>query len=643
MATKLRGRRIALSIGLSLATAVFGLCAVPAARAQSFQLGSAPIVHKVRDTTERMEMTANTSKLLTLDQPIPRAQVNNSEILELTALSPNEVQVFAKKPGVTQINLWGKDDKVHTIDVMVFGDARELEMIIRTEFPNASVRVRPIAQSVVLSGFVDRQDHVSQIIRIAEDYYPKVVSHITVGGVQQISLNVKVYEVSRTRLRTLGMEWSATEGADFVVSSISGLISAASIAGASGVVAGGSADGAVAFGVVGDDTSFFGFIEALRRNDLIKVLAEPTLVTVSGRPAFFNSGGEFPILVPQSLGTSSIEYKKFGTQVDFVPVVLGNGNIRLEVRPKVSELDDSRGISINGVTVPALKERTVDTAVEMKPGQTLALAGLVQTKSESSNKGLPWLSDLPYIGVPFRRVREEINEIELLVLVTPQVIEAVDCNELPPCLPGMESQPASDWDYYLKGYLEVPSNGPCGPGMPCGPGGTPTMVPSNGMIYQEFGPQGIPPGATIEDVPPGAPVLGPGGASRSSVMSRQATRRPRGAGPSISKLSSATDAPHRGAAAASRPALPSSRSTAKAATKPSKSSSAWSWFGKKPTPAKPTTARPATTASTSQMQSVTSRRQNPSSPQDARASAPAMRSARVPGFIGPVGYDVTYK
>jgi pilus assembly protein CpaC len=275
----------------------------------------------------------------------------------------------------------------------------------------------------------------------------------------------------------------------------------------------------------------------------------------------------------------------------------------------------------------------------MKPGQTLALAGLVQTKSESSNKGLPWLSDLPYLGVPFRRVREEINEIELLILVTPEVIEAVDCSELPPCLPGMESQPAGDCDYYLKGYLEVPSNGPCGPGMNCAPGSPGSMIPANGMIYQELGPQGIPPGATIEDVPPGTPSLGPGGASRPSVMNRQATRRPRGvAEPSISKLSSATNSPHRSAASSARPAQSNSRSTAKSAPKPSKPSGAFSWFGKKPTP-----ARPASTASKGKAPPAASGRQNPSNPQDARASGPAMRSARVPGFIGPVGYDVTYK
>ncbi len=636
MATKNRGRRTALSIGLSLATAVLGWCAAPSAQAQSLQLGSAPIVHKVRATTERMDMTANTSKLLTLDQPIPRAQVNNSEILELTALSPNEVQVFAKKPGVTQINLWGKDDKVHTIDVMVYGDARELEMIISTEFPNASVRVRPIAQSVVLSGFVDRQDHVSQIIRIAEDYYPKVVSHITVGGVQQISLNVKVYEVSRTRLRTLGMDWSTSNGADFMVSSVSGLIDAASASAGSAVGVGGDT---VRFGVIGDNSSFFGFIEALRRNDLLKVLAEPTLITVSGRPAFFNSGGEFPILVPQSLGTASIEYKKFGTQVDFVPIVLGNGNIRLEVRPKVSELDESRGISINGTTVPALKERVVDTAVEMKPGQTLALAGLVQTKLESHNQGLPWLSDLPYIGVPFRRVREEMNEIELVILVTPEVIEAVDCNEVPPCLPGMHSESPRDHDFYLKGFLEVPASGPCGPGMACGPGGTGGMIPANGLIYQEFGPEAFPPGARIEEIPPGTPTLGPGGASRPSTgrQVNRSVRSPAVSGPSISKLSSGTNVPQRGSAS-TRPSRTRTNASSKSASKQSKPASGWSWFSKKPTP-----ARPAATASANRAPTPAASRQNPPNSQNVQVTGPPVRSARVPGFIGPVGYDATYK
>ena len=137
---------------------------------------------------------------------------------------------------------------------------------------------------------------------------------------------------------------------------------------------------------------------------MLKILSDPTLVTVSGRPAFFNSGGEFPILVPQSLGTVSIEYKKFGTQIDFVPIVLGNGNLRLEVRPRISEIDHTRSITINGTTVPGLRVREADTGVEMHPGQTLAIAGLVQTRSEArKQREIPWLGEMPYVGAAFRR------------------------------------------------------------------------------------------------------------------------------------------------------------------------------------------------------------------------------------------------
>jgi pilus assembly protein CpaC len=620
MATTRLGHRNALSIGVSLLIAVTFLSIAHSARAQNLQRDGAAIVHRIQAATERLEMTANTSRLLTLDQKIPRAQVNNREILELTPLSPNEVQIFAKKPGVTQINLWNEQQQVHTIDVMVFGDARELDALIRTEFPQAAVRVRPLAQSVVLSGFVDQQDQVSQIIRMAEDYYPKVISHITVGGVQQVSLNVKVYEVSRTRLRTLGMDWSTSSGADFVVSSVSGLIDAASASAGTAVGTGGDT---IRFGVIGDNTTFFGFIEALRRNDLVKVLAEPTLVTVSGRPAMFNSGGEIPIIIPQSLGTSSIEFKKFGTQVDFVPIVLGNGAIRLEVRPRVSEINPAIGISVAGVTVPGFNERVVDTAVEMKPGQTLALAGLVQTKLESENVGLPWISDLPYFGVPFRRVREELNEIELLILVTPEVIDPVDCNELPPCRPGMHSEPAGEWDFYMKGHLEVPARGPCGPGGTCSPNGIsyPPGYQSNGLIEQEFGPA-IPPGAQIEDVPPGTTTRAPNQSSR-------VTR-----GPNISKLSAATNSPK-------APAPGVSSLTSKRESKTARSSGPWSWFGKKtPTPTKPSAqaASPRDLAAPS-----TAGPYNPTKPQDPRGNVPSLRAASNPGFIGPVGYDVTYR
>jgi pilus assembly protein CpaC len=337
------------------------------------------------------------------------------------------------------------------VDVIVYGDVKELEMALKMQFPHSSVRVFRYSNSLVLTGFVDRPDYVSRIVRLAEDYSPKVINNITVGGVQQILLHVKVMEVSRTKLRTLGFDFASFSGSGSFISSISGLIS--SINGSTVTTTGGET---IAFSIVDDSSAFFGFLEALRQYDLMKIMAEPTLVTVSGRPASFNVGGEFPILVPQSLGTVSIEYKKFGTQVDFVPIVLGNGNIRLEVRPRVSEIDNTRSVTINDTDVPGLRVREVDTGVEMRAGQTLALAGLIQNRLEAQNKGIPILADLPWLGAGFRRVTEQNNEIELLILVRPEFASALDPHEVPPGGPGLDTTSPNDCELYFRGYVEVP-------------------------------------------------------------------------------------------------------------------------------------------------------------------------------------------
>lgn len=470
-------------------------------------------VINVTANTQRLEMTANSSRMLTVNYKIPQAQVNNPEVLELRALSPTQLQVFAKKAGVTQINIWDEEDNVHSMDVIVYADAQELTMHLRSQFPTASLRVAPLANSVVISGKVDRPEQVQGVIEIASDYYPKVINNMEVSGVQQVLLHVKVMEVSRTKLRTLGFDFAATNGSDFLVSSISGLISATA---ASAGVATGTGGDTVRFGFVNGNNRFFGFLEALRQNDLMKILAEPTLVAISGRAASFKSGGEFPILVPQSLGTVSIEYKTFGTQVDFVPLVLGDGRIRLEVRPRVSEIDNTQGVTVNEITVPGLRVREVDTAVEMQAGQTLALAGLVQTRTEAQHTGIPGLSDLPWLGAAFRRVTEEQNEIELLILVTPELVDAMDCHEVPPGGPGLNTVSPRDCDLYGRGHIEVPVGGipnyhdlqNCGP--ECGPEGVDTgdtyigpQVPANGQDAQEE--DALP---RMEAIPPGASAAG---------------------------------------------------------------------------------------------------------------------------------------
>jgi pilus assembly protein CpaC len=304
----------------------------------------------------------------------------------------------------------------------------------------------------------------------------------------------------------LGFDFWTNNSSFFLTSSVSGLLSPNSAAGQTvgsfGAPATSAAGDTVRFGVVSDTFAFFGFIDALRQYQLAKVMAEPDIVTVSGRPAYFNSGGEFPILIPSGLGTVSVDFKKFGTQVDFVPIVLGNGNIRLEVKPRISFLDNTLSVTTQGITVPGLNVREVDTGVEMKSGQTMAIAGLVQNRQEYSNTGVPYLADLPYFGALFRKVKDQNNEIELIVMVTPELVDPIDPCDVPPCGPGMASRSPTDCELYWKGYSEVPSCGPCAAGdclwggegmggpVGAGPESVPTPAPSTNRA------QPAPPGSS---------------------------------------------------------------------------------------------------------------------------------------------------
>lgn len=426
----------------------------------------APVQFRVSGPAQRLEMVVHTSRILTMDYKVPRLLVQNPDVLQATPISPNQVQVAAKKTGVTALNLWDEKGSVYTVDVIVTGDARELEQVLAVNFPDAALRVRPLANSAVVSGYVPSADMVRPVISIAEDFYPNVINNIRVGGVQTVLLHTRLMEVSRTKMRAMGFDWAYLSGQDAIVQSVSGIVSSvAAIGNGGGTGIKAAANETVRFGVVDGSSSFFGFLDLLQQKSLIKVLAEPTVVSVSGRPASFSSGGEFPIIVPQSLGTVSIEYRQFGTRVDYVPMVLGNGKLRLEVRPSVSEIDRSRSVSLNGITVPGLRNRWVDTGVEMNAGQTLALAGLIQSRVETENRGLPFLADLPWVGAAFRRVEEQNNEIELLITVTPEFVSDMDPEEVPQNGPGTSTTSPENHELYFRGYLEVPrcANGNCGP------------------------------------------------------------------------------------------------------------------------------------------------------------------------------------
>ncbi|HVX12365.1 MAG TPA: pilus assembly protein N-terminal domain-containing protein [Pirellulales bacterium] len=422
------------------------------------------VIHQLTSANETLELTVNTSRILTIGKELPRVIVNNPEVAEVTPLSPTHIQVMAKKPGVTQINLFDAEDEIHSVDLIVYPDARELSILLRTQFPTAALKVVPTANAVIISGYVDDPSQVQRIVDIATDYAPKVLNNIRVGGVQQVLLQVKVMEISRTKLRNFGFDWGnvGSQGS-FAVSGVGGLLNTAASSSSStgaktalGQLTPGSTQ-TFTFGVLNGANSFFGVLNLLVQNNVAKVLAEPQLVTVSGRPASFLVGGLVPYPASISLAGPSFNFRPIGTQVDFVPIVLGNGAIRLEVRPQVSELDPANSVSYNGSTIPGFSTRTCDTGVELRAGQTLALAGLVQQRSETQVRGLIWLKDLPLLGIPFRSVTDNFNEVETLIMVTPQLVDAMDQCEVPPGGPGYATTFPDDHDLYCNGHIEVPN------------------------------------------------------------------------------------------------------------------------------------------------------------------------------------------
>ncbi len=471
---------------------------------------------------QAIQMVVNTSREITANHVFKRVRIQNPNVLSAIPLEGgNRLQISAVALGVTQVDLLGADDSVHTIEVMVLGDVRELEAILRQQFPDANLQVVPVQQGCIVSGFVTSDEHVNHVVSIAELYFPTVINKVNVTGIHTIQLETQIMEVSRTKLRELGVDWAFGNGDDHISQSVGGLLSTTS----GGLV---SATGTETFklGVIQGGSSFFTSIRALRRNNLVKVLASPTLTAVDGRPASFNAGGEIPIIVPAGLGQVAIQFREFGTRLDYVAKVKGNGRIWLEVRPYVSEIDPSRAVSINGISVPGLRSRYLETGVELGAGQTLALAGLLQVKSETINSGLPYLSDLPYLGTFFRTTKEEQNEIELLITVTPNFAGPMDPHEVPRSAPGTSTQSPTDKELFSRGYVETPVAGNFdGGGVPAGliqystneMSLPPGAIPMNNAPMGGYGP-GVP-GASVPAqgnysapagyLPPPAPVPNP--------------------------------------------------------------------------------------------------------------------------------------
>jgi pilus assembly protein CpaC len=312
---------------------------------------------------------------------------------------------------------------------------------------------------------VSSAGNLTQLVRLAEAYAPidkqtgkpKVLSLVDVGGVHQVMLEVRVAEMSQSLMRRLGVNFAyiSAGGNNFGISLLNNLARIPGGWPGNPIVLGDSINWAFQF--AGAGATWTGLIDALKENGLTKVLAEPTLITLSGRSASFLAGGEFPIPVPQSSGsgggtTITIEYKTFGVGLNFTPTVLSNGKISMMVNPEVSELDFTRAVSLQGYIIPSINTRRVSTVIELGDGQSFAVAGLLKDDVREVVRKFPVLGDIPVLGALFRSTEFQKNETELIIIVTPHLVKPLDMTKQ--TLPTDAYIEPDDFEFYLLGSLE---------------------------------------------------------------------------------------------------------------------------------------------------------------------------------------------
>lgn len=433
--------------------------------------------------TQQITVPVNKGVLVDFNLPVREVRIANPDVAEVEATSPRQVLINGKSFGATQLVVWVENDVQRVFDVAVEMDLERLRASIRGAAPMADVQTNSVLDTIVVSGMVPDSDSAQRIIQVANIYSPKVVNHLRVAGVQQVLLRCTIAEMNTRAARQLGFNgWLGGENFRdaFLVNNLDGInpsnIGAAGSANIRGNVPfvtdqnGIPITGATTLSLGFPRVQLQAFLRALRENAMLRVLAEPNLVTVSGQEASFLVGGEFPIPVPQggaSAGAITIEYREFGVRLNFTPIVVSESLIRLNVTPEVSELDFSNSVSLQGFTVPGLTSRRVQTTVEMAAGETFAIGGLLSQQTRAISRSVPALGDVPVLGALFRSVEFQQSETELVVLVTPELAKAVSPDQVTH-VPGAQYVAPNDWELFGLGKTAGEGT-PKGSHLPLGP------------------------------------------------------------------------------------------------------------------------------------------------------------------------------
>ncbi|MDO8377459.1 type II and III secretion system protein family protein [Phenylobacterium sp.] len=371
----------------------------------------------------------NKSASFRLDAPASKIVVAQPETAQIVATTDRSFYVRGKALGSTNLLIYGAGGTLQeVVDVRVGYDADALQADLAAALPGEMIEVRNLGEGLLLAGDVSTTAAAAKAKALAEKFAPgSVTSALTVRASQQVILEVRVLEASRSSLKDIGFNIAASNNTTFALQTGSGLIGNSSPQGALSI---GGSIGTARIDLV---------LRALEEQGVIRTLAKPNLVALSGEKASFLAGGEFPFPVPNGRDSVTIEFRPFGVTLDFQPTVQDNGLIRLQVAPEVSQLDSRAPLKLNGVEIPSLIVRRANTTVELRSGESFAIAGLFQQDYSNSVRQLPGAGEVPVLGALFRSSRWKKAETELVIIVTPRMAGADDYKADPAVLAGNEA------------------------------------------------------------------------------------------------------------------------------------------------------------------------------------------------------------
>jgi pilus assembly protein CpaC len=376
--------------------------------------------------------------------------VSDPDVADAIPMTDRSLSILGKKIGNARVSVYGEGKKlVGVFDIEVSYDTTRLGSELAQRFPNARFRVSSVNGRIMLAGSAPDAMTVDKAMIIAKQFGADVINSMKVNAPQQVMLEVRFVEASRSAGRELGVNWQAVQ-----TSLLGGGTGIGAAVGTGALISGTAPFGAVVGKMLSNGVQADTLLQALEERGVVRRLAEPNLTTLSGDTASFLAGGEFPIPVASNLGTISIEFKKYGVGLAFTPTVLADGVINLKIEPEVSQIDPTTVIRAGGITIPALIVRRANTTVELRDGQSFAIAGLLQSITSTDQKQLPWLGDVPILGALMRSASYQKKETDLVIIVTPRIVRPARPGDVLRT-PFDNAKPANDPEFFLLGQGEI--------------------------------------------------------------------------------------------------------------------------------------------------------------------------------------------